>query len=188
MLRREHLKRPLHIFVPVGDGNIISGVYKGFWDLQQLGWLDQMPRLFGVQAEGSAAVARAWEAGAEEVTPVSAHTIADSISVDLPRDGFRALRAVRETGGAYVTVSDAAILEAMAELGKAGLFAEPAAAAAWAGLRKALERGLVTPEDPVLVLLTGGGLKDVPAAMQAVSPAPVVPAGDLVALRRILTS
>ncbi len=188
VLRREHLKRPLHIFVPVGDGNIISGVYKGFWDLQQLGWLDQMPRLFGVQAEGSAAVARAWEAGAEEVTPVSAHTIADSISVDLPRDGFRALRAVRETGGAYVTVSDAAILEAMAELGKAGLFAEPAAAAAWAGLRKALERGLVTPEDPVLVLLTGSGLKDVPAAMQAVSPAPVVPAGDLVALRRILTS
>ncbi len=186
VLRHGRLERPLHVFVPVGDGNIISGVYKGFWDLQQLGWLERMPRLFGVQAEGSAAIARAWAAGAQEVAPVSAHTIADSISVDLPRDGWRALRAVRETGGAYLTVSDAAILEAMAELGKAGLFVEPAAAAAWAGVRQALREGLLSPDDPTLVLLTGSGLKDVAAAMRAVPSAVVVPAGDVAALRRAL--
>lgn len=186
VLLPQRLERPLHIFVPVGDGNIISGVYKGFWDLQQLGWLDQMPRLYGVQAAGSAAIARAWEAGAAEVTPVHAQTIADSISVDLPRDGRRALRAVRQTKGAYLTVSDEAILAAMAELGRVGLFAEPAAAAAWAGLREALRRGWLTPEDPALVLLTGSGLKDVHAAMQAVPSAPVVPAGNLRALRRAL--
>ncbi len=186
VLLRQRFDRPLAIFVPVGDGNIITGVHKGFWDLQQMGWLEQMPRLFGVQAEGSAAVARAWAAGTDEIAPVQAHTLADSIRVDLPRDGRRALRAVRQTGGAYVTVSDQAILEAIAELGQVGLFVEPAAAAAWAGVRQAVAQGLIGPEDPVLVLLTGSGLKDVRAAMRAVPSAPVVPAGDLAALRRAL--
>ncbi len=184
VLRKQRLRRPLAVFVPVGDGNIITGIHKGFWDLHQLGWLERLPRLFGVQAEGSAAVARAWAAGTDEITPVRARTLADSISVDLPRDGWRALRAVRETGGAYLTVSDRAILRAMAELGQAGLFVEPAAAAAWAGLRRALQQGLLDPEDPVVVLLTGSGLKDVPAAMRAVPRPPVVAPGDLEALKK----
>ena len=64
-----------------------------------MGWLDQMPRIIGVQAEGSAAIANAFHAGGETITPVAADTIADSISVDLPRDGVRAVRAARETGG-----------------------------------------------------------------------------------------
>jgi threonine synthase len=157
----------LSIFVPVGDGNIIAGLHKGFRDLAELGWLEAMPRLFGVQAEGSAAIARAWQAGSEQIAPVRANTLADSIAVDLPADGLRALRAVSRTGGAYLTVSDRRILEAILELGTAGLFAEPAAAAAYAGLLVALEQGLVAPEDCLLVLCTGNGLKDVGSARRA---------------------
>ena len=177
--------RPLAVFVSVGDGNIISGIHKGFKDLHELGWLARMPRLFGVQAEGSAAVANAFAAGGEQIIPVAANTIADSISVDLPRDGLRAVRAVRETGGRYVLVPDAEILAAIAELGRAGIFAEPAAATAYAGLRRALRDGLIDPADPVLVMNTGSGLKDTRAAMQAVGAAPVIEP-SLAALKRHL--
>ncbi len=186
VIRPHGLKR-LSVFIPVGDGNIISGVYKGFWDLHRLGLLETMPRLFGVQAEGSAAIAKAWAAGSEEIAPVAAHTLADSISVDLPRDGFRALRAVKETNGAYITVPDEAILAAIAEVGKTGVFPEPAAATAFAGLKAALAQGLIAPDEPVLVLSTGSGLKDVGAAMKAVPAAPVVPP-DLDALSRLLAA
>ena len=146
---------PLTIFVSVGDGNIISGIHKGFKDLYQLGWLARMPRIIGVQAEGSAAVSNAFHANTETITPVSAATLADSISVDLPRDGVRAVRAAKETGGTYVNVSDAEIIKAIAELGRVGVFAEPAGAAAYAGLVKATTTGVVGGEDPILVLNTG---------------------------------
>jgi threonine synthase len=174
LLPNPKLKRPLVVFIPVGDGNIISGIHKGFKDLQALGWLDQMPRLFGVQADGSAAIADAYLAGSETIPTVAAQTIADSISVDLPRDGVRAVRAASQTNGTYLKVKDEDILKAIAELGPYGLFAEPAGATAFAGLRQALERGLIQPDDPVLVLNTGNGLKDVGAAMQAVQPAPII--------------
>jgi threonine synthase len=166
--------KPLSIFVSVGDGNIISGIHKGFKDLLALGWLESMPRIYGIQAEGSAAIANAFSAGTEHITPVSANTIADSISVDLPRDGVRAVRAVSQTGGRYILVRDEEILSAIAALGKSGIFAEPAGATSYAGLVKAVEQGLVGPDDPVLVLNTGSGLKDVKAAMQAVQAAPVI--------------
>jgi threonine synthase len=166
--------RPLTIFVSVGDGNIISGIYKGFRDLHALGWLDQMPRLFGVQARGSAAVANAFHSGGESIQAVAANTLADSIAVDLPRDGVRAVRAIRESGGSAVLVSDEQILAAIPILGKAGIFAEPAAAAAWAGLMEARTQALIAPDDPVLVLITGSGLKDVRAAVRAVGQAPVI--------------
>jgi len=176
---------PLTIFVSVGDGNIISGIHKGFKDLQNLGWMPRIPRIIGVQAEGSAAISNAFHADTETITPVSAKAIADSISVDLPRDGVRAVRAAKETGGTYVTVSDAEILKAIAELGRVGVFAEPAGAAAYAGLVKGAGSGLVGGEDPILVLNTGSGLKDVRAAMQAVHEAPVIEP-TLEAVKRIL--
>ncbi|MDX1600757.1 MAG: threonine synthase, partial [Anaerolineales bacterium] len=117
---------PDAVFVSVGDGNIISGLHKGFKDLVALGWIERMPRLYGVQAEGSTAVYNAFAAGTEEIKSVSADTLADSISVDLPRDGLRALRAATETGGAYLQVTDEQILDAMRHLAvQAGVFAEP---------------------------------------------------------------
>jgi threonine synthase len=171
---QKSLRRPLVVFVSVGDGNIISGIHKGFKDLRALGWLEQMPRLFAVQAEGSAAIANAIRAGREEIIPVEARTLADSISVDLPRDGVRAVRAVTQTNGDCLLVSDAEILQSIAALGKVGIFAEPAGATAYAGLLKALQTGKIGPDDPLLVLNTGAGLKDTRAAMQAVTAAPVI--------------
>ena len=176
---------PLTVFVPVGDGNIISGIHKGFKDLQKLGWMPRPPRLIGVQAKGSAAIANAFHADTEEITPVSAKTIADSISVDLPRDGVRAIRAAKETGGTYITVSDREILKAIADLGREGIFAEPAGATAYAGLVKAVASGVVGSEDPILVVNTGSGLKNVRAAMKAVKKAPIIQP-TLEAVKRLL--
>jgi threonine synthase len=162
------------VVVPVGDGCIIGGVHKGFGDLLALGWTDRLPRLLGVQAEGSDYLAQAWERD-EDVRvkpPIAARTVADSIAAGLPRDRLKAMRAVRDTGGAFVRVSDDAILAAIPALARGcGVFAEPAAAAAHAGLVAAVEQGLVGADDRVVVLSTGTGLKDVPAAMRAVEQA-----------------
>jgi threonine synthase len=177
--------RPFTVFVSVGDGNIISGIHKGFKDLLELGWIEQMPRIIGVQAEGSAAISNAFRAGTEAIVPVSATTLADSISVDLPRDGVRAVRAARETGGTYITVSDQEILSAIAELGRVGVFAEPAGATSYAGLVKAAGSDAVGGEEHILVLNTGSGLKDVKAAMKAVSEAPIIEP-TLEAVKRLL--
>lgn len=176
---------PLTVVIPVGDGNIISGIHKGFRDLADLGWLTGLPRLVGVQASGSAAIANAFRAGTEEIKPVSARTIADSISVDLPRDGVRAVRAARETGGTYITVNDDEILKAVATLGRLGIFAEPAGATALAGVVRGIAEGAIAADEPVLVLNTGSGLKDVKAAMHAVGEAPVIEP-TLKALRRVV--
>jgi threonine synthase len=179
------MRKPLTVFISVGDGNIISGIHKGFKDLYTLGWLPAIPRIIGVQSTGSAAIAKAFHRGDEDIQPVQADTLADSISVDLPRDGVRAVRAARETGGTYITVPDTEILKAIAELGKVGIFAEPAASTAYAGLVKAVEEKLVAPDDPILVLSTGSGLKDVKAAMRAVPEAPIIEP-TLDAVRKVL--
>jgi threonine synthase len=160
-------RSPDRIFVSVGDGNIISGLWKGLRDLVTLGWIDKMPKLMGIQAEGSAACYNAWKAGTEKITPVNAVTVADSISADIPLDGVRAVRAVRETGGAYLTVTDDEILAAIPVLARKGaVFSEPAGAAAYAGLVKAVEAGLVKSDETIVCLITGNGLKDIKSAMQ----------------------
>jgi len=179
------MSKPFTVFVPVGDGNIISGIHKGFKDLLALGWLEHMPRIFGVQSEGSAAIANAFLEGTEDIQPISSDTLADSISVDIPSDGLRALRAATQTNGAYIKVADEDILQAIAALGKVGIFSEPAAASAYAGLVQAVEGGQINTGDPVVVMLTGSGLKDVRAAMQAVGEAPVIKP-SLEALREVI--
>jgi len=182
----EHeLTKTLCVFVSVGDGNIISGLYKGFSDLEKLGWLNRTPRIFGVQAIGSAAISNAFFAGTEKIIPVTANTLADSISVDLPRDGVRAVRAAKQTGGGYVVVNDDEILSAIAELGKAGIFAEPAGATSYAGLVKAAQSGLIQPDEPIIVINTGSGLKDVRAAMQAVKE-PIIIEPTISALKKVI--
>jgi threonine synthase len=165
---------PDAVVVSVGDGNIISGLHKGFRDLLDLGWIEAMPRLIGVQATGSAAIANAFARGTEEILPVHADTLADSISVDLPRDGVRAVRAARETGGTYLMVEDSEILAAIRTLGAAAIFAEPAAATGYAGLEVAVRAGLISANETVVLLSTGSGLKDIRAAMQAAGEARVI--------------
>jgi len=166
-----HWDAPDAIFVSVGDGCIIGGLHKGLKDLLALGWIDHMPRIYGVQAEGSAFMYEAWRDGEDVLTkaPVSGVTVADSISAGLPRDRIKALAAVTETNGAYIRVSDDDILASIPALARAtGVFAEPAGAAAHTGLVKAVELGLVSAEDRIVVLNTGNGLKDVAGAMKSV--------------------
>jgi len=162
---------PDAIFVPVGDGCIIGGLHKGLKDLFALGWIKKMPRLIGVQASGSAAMYHAWkqEMDPVQIKPIKAFTIADSMASGLPRDRIKAMRAVRETGGAFLAVTDEEILQAIPALARGcGVFAEPAGASSFAGLVKAVQTGLVRPEERIVILATGSGLKDIPAAMQTV--------------------
>ena len=159
------------VAVSVGDGSIISGLYKGFSDLRELGWIDAMPRLIGVQADGSAVLANAFDQGlaAQDITREAVSTIADSIASELPRDRAKALRAVRCSGGAFVTVSDAAILAAIPEFAQlSGVFAEPAAAAAYAGLKRAASAGIIGEGESLCLVSTGNGLKDVARARESV--------------------
>ncbi len=162
------------VVVPVGDGCIIGGVHKGLRDLLALALIDRTPRLLGVQAAGSSFLAQAWQRGEDVLSkpPAPAETVADSISAGLPRDRVKAMAAVRSTGGAFVTVTDDEILAAIPDLAAAtGIFTEPAAAAAYAGLKVAIGQGVVGRTDRVVMLATGSGLKDVPAAMRAVARA-----------------
>jgi threonine synthase len=187
--RASPLQCPDVILVPVGDGCIIGGIHKGLCDLAALGRIEQMPRLIGVQAVGSAPLVDAWERGLQgwEMQPVEAHSVADSIVAGLPRDRIKALRAVRETGGDFIRVSDEEILSAIPTLARGcGVFAEPAAAAAYAGLVKAVEQRLVEADERVVVLATGSGLKDVAGAMQAVKERPAVVQPALEAVRQAL--
>lgn len=185
-------KAPDAIFVGVGDGCIIGGIHKGLKDLLALGWIDKMPRLFGVQADGSNYLAQAWENNEDPLTkaPIQANTIADSISAGLPRDRLKAMAAVRNSQGAFVTVTDEEILSAIPQLAQGcGVFAEPAGAASYAGLVKAVKQGLVSPAERIVVINTGNGLKDVPSAMQAVENVGVQPhlvEPDMTSLTKIL--
>jgi len=163
-------KAPDCILVSVGDGCIIGGLHKGLKDLLALGWIERMPRLIGVQAAGSAYLYQAWKDNQDVLTkpPIVAQTVADSISAGLPRDRLKAMAAVRDSGGAFVQVSDEEILAAMPALARGcGVFAEPAGAAAYAGLVKAMADNLVHADERVVVLVTGNGLKDVSSAMKA---------------------
>jgi threonine synthase len=162
---------PDRIFVSVGDGCVIGGVHKGLKDLMALGWIKKVPKIMGVQAAGSAALYDAWRTGisAMEMKPIDAHTIADSISAGLPADRIKGLAAVRETHGAYIKVTDDEILAAIPVLARgSGVFAEPAGAAAYAGLVKAIADGLLDLDERIVVLSTGNGLKDIASARKSV--------------------
>ncbi len=159
------------IIVSVGDGCIIGGLHKGLKDLYALGWIEQLPRLIGVQAEWSHYLYEAWRTG-EDVRhkpAINPCTVADSISAGLPRDRLKAMAAVTETGGAFVRVTDEAILQAVPHLARStAVFAEPAGAASLAGLIQAVNEGLVTADARVVLVNTGNGLKDVKGALKAV--------------------
>ncbi len=151
-------KVPSHIFVPVGDGCIISGVWKGFKDLKACGFINDMPILIGVQAEGCDPLAR----GKEEFEPDNGtKTKAESIAVCRPRNGFMALRDVRESGGHFVTVSDEEMFDSLKLLAsKTGIFAELASASTIAAIRKEKSERRIDKKDECVAIITGSGLKD----------------------------
>jgi len=167
-------RAPDKVFIPVGDGCITSGTYKGFAEFEELGFIDRVPELVGVQAEGCDPIKVAFDSESELV-PCEACTLADSIAAGHPRNWRKATRGIRTSGGSMMTVTDDEILEAIATLGAAtGIFAEPAGATAFAGLTKAVAEGKVSRDETVVVLMTGSGLKDTASAMKAAGePVPV---------------
>ncbi len=170
---------PDWVAVSVGDGCTIAGVWKAFREMKILGLTERTPRMLGVQAEGAAPITTAFRTG-EAMRPMEPHTIADSIAVGVPRNWKKAVLAVAESGGAMINVSDEEILEAMRSTGRlTGIFAEPAAATAVAGLRRAVAEGTVGRRASVVAIITGNGLKDVQSARPAVTqPFDITPDGD----------
>lgn len=166
---------PDFIFVPVGDGVIISGVYKGFEDLLQLGIIERMPVIIAVQAAGSSNLVD--NIGKAEFQSVPSNTLADSISVDIPRNFHMAEGYLTKYHGQTITVTDDAILKASSILAKnTGIFTEPAASAAFAGFLDYRSRRLIPKASSIVVLLTGSGLKDLNAVQTLFEiPLPVSP-------------
>jgi threonine synthase len=178
-------KVPDRIYVPVGDGCIIGSVYKGLFDLTQLGWISKIPMLVAVQASGSSAIVNALS-GSNGLKPVRSRTIADSISVDFPRDGLKALKAVQNSGGYGIAVEDDEILEAQKILSsRSGIFSEPAAAAAFAGFTQDVAKSRISDGERIVILITGTGLKDITAAQRKlVIPEPIIP--DIKVLKKVI--
>lgn len=168
-------KIPDKIFVPVGDGVIMAGVYKGFADLLNIGIISKMPTIIAVQADGSSNLIM--NLGKENFTISKSDTTADSISVDIPRNFFMAQKYLKENKGEYIKVSDSDIIQASIMLShNTGLFAEPAAAAAFAGFIKYYENNLIDENSINVVMLTGSGLKDLNSLRDILSvPKPVKP-------------
>ncbi len=162
---------PDFVFVSVGDGSVVSGLCKGFEEFARLGLIERVPKVVGVQADGSAPVAAAFSrfrGGTVEFQDVDAETVADSICVGKPRDVVKAVTYVARNGGTFVTVSDDEILDAILSLARAtGVFAEPAGAASYAGLLRLAHDGALQGKTAVAVV-SGNGLKDAAAPRQRV--------------------
>ncbi|MDD3919977.1 MAG: threonine synthase [Eubacteriales bacterium] len=171
------------VAVSVGDGCTIGGVYNGFHDLFEMGVIDRIPKILGVQSSGCCPFVDAANEG-RGLLPAEENTVADSIAVGVPRNPEKALRAVRESKGSWLAVSDDEIYVAMRLLGRTeGVFGEPAGVTATAGVKKAVETGLIKPEETVTVICTGSGLKDVANAMKAAGE-PFLCPPDIAALEK----
>jgi len=168
-------KTPDWVVVSVGDGCTIAGVYKGFYDLLQLGLIPKIPRLLGVQSAGCAPFYNAYINNLPLV-PTEENTIADSIAVGIPRNPVKAMNAVKYSLGSWIAVTDQEIMQAMKLLGHTeGIFSEPAAAASLAGLIKAIEVDTIKLSDTVVFISTGNGLKDTKNALEAIEEPVTLP-------------
>ena len=187
IMEQLHWQVPDYIALSVGDGCTIAGAWKGLTDLYAAGFIDRLPRLISVQAEGCCPLNRALRTG-EPWSPMEENTLADSIAVGVPRNADKALAAVRVSDGVAVNVSDEEILAAMRLLGRTqGVFGEPAGVTGTAGVKKALELGLISPDATVVSVVTGNGLKDVQNGIRAAGEPMLVPP-DMGALRSALSS
>lgn len=188
---------PDRVVVPTGDGNILSAVWKGWLELKAVGLTDRLPKVDCAQSDSSAAISQTvqrlrrrgeavanWSAVCME--EVQATTLADSISVDRPRDGLAAVQAIVQSGGACVAVPDSEILAAIPEMARfTGVFPEPAAAAPWAALKRLARNRQVEADELVVCLATGNGLKDVAHAGQAAGR-PMVIEPSLAAVKAVI--
>jgi threonine synthase len=169
IIAQNNFKVPDAILVPVGDGVIISGVYKAFYDLKCAQLITKLPKLICVQAEHSNAIHDYIQTGVYR-NAINPLTIADSISVAAPSNAHMAKRAVELTDGFSILVSDDEILAGQTLLASnTGVFAEPAAAATVAALQKICTKGLLHKNEQIILLITGNGLKDINAAMRNIT-------------------
>jgi threonine synthase len=171
---------PDWVAVSIGDGCTIAGIWKGLRQMLELGVIDRVPRLLGVQAAEVHPLTYALEHDALP-PPSDGKTIADSIDVQVPRNWRKAAHALRDSHGELISASDEAILEAMRLAGRHGIYAEPAAAAALAGVVAAIDAKIIAPHDRVVTMITGSGLKDTRSAIRAGGkPIPIEPSVDAV--------
>ena len=153
---------PDNVVVPVGNAGNISAIWKGFKELKEFGVVNKLPVMYGIQAEGASPLVKLWSSGGEELSPEeSPETVATAIRIGKPVNWLKALRAVRESGGAFMAVSDEEIINAQEELARLdGLAAEPAGAASVAGVKKLVDYGLISKDEVTVAVVTGHGLKD----------------------------
>ena len=155
------------VAVSVGDGCTIGGVFNGFLDLYELGFIERIPKILGVQSTGCCPFVDAAREN-RDLIPAEENTLADSIAVGVPRNPKKALRAVSASNGAWIAVSDEDILATMGILGRSeGVFGEPAGVTASAGVMRAVRQGIIKPNETVTTISTGSGLKDVKNALRA---------------------
>lgn len=175
MAEQLNWQMPDWIVFSVGDGCTIAGAYKGLYDLKQIGFIEKIPKLLGVQAKGCAPITKAFRTGKNlEVT--EENTVADSIAVGSPRNYQKAIDGVKSSNGEYINVDDEQILRMIKLLGSTtGIFGEPAGVAGLAGIKKAVKKGIINPSDKVAVTVTGNGLKDIENAKKA--------AGELIKIK-----
>jgi threonine synthase len=159
ILDQLYWRTPDAIFVPIGNGTLTWGLYSALKDLARVGITERIPRIIGVQAEGCSPIVKSWEEGVERITPVhDPQTVASALACGDPIYGLYALRAIRESRGTAVTVSDSEILHAQKLLGAHGIFVEPSGAVAYAGALKIKEK---LDEQVIVALATGHGLKGI---------------------------
>jgi threonine synthase len=157
---------PDHVVVPVASGSLLTKIRKGFDELHRVGLLDRAPRVrvSGAQALGCSPVATAWREGSDTIRPVKPDTIAKSLAIGNPADGYFALDAVRQTEGGLAAVSDGEVVEGIRLLARTeGIFAETAGGVTVASLRRLAEEGVVAPDERVVLYITGLGLKTLDA-------------------------
>ena len=159
---------PDWVVVSVGDGCTVGGVWKGLREMHALGFIQRLPRILGVQADGCKPFVTAWKAQTGLI-PCEANTLADSIAVGHPRNFAKGMGAITESGGAFISVTDEEILGSIPLLAQtAGVFGEPAGVAGAAGVMRAVATGVIHRSESVALIMTGNGLKDIQSAMHAV--------------------
>jgi threonine synthase len=178
---------PDRIVVPVGNAGNISAIWKGFTEFHELGVVKTLPKMTGIQAAGSAPIAKAIKTGSDTIVPVSApETVATAIRIGAPVSWKKALKAIWESHGTAETVTDTEILSAQKMLARVeGLFVEPASASSIAGLKKLVENGTIDKDERVVCVTTGHGLKDPDTAVKT-SEKPVEVDAEITAIEDAL--
>ena len=169
-------RAPRQCVAPMASGSLFTKIHKGFEELQRWGLIEEAPvRMIGAQAEGCSPITAAWRGGTMNIRPVKPDTIAKSLAIGNPADGYYALKTMKKTGGGATAVADPEVVEGIQLLAETeGIFAETAGGVTIAGLRQAIERELIDPEEPTVAFITGGGLKTTDAVVDAVvKPIPI---------------